>query len=200
MRVGALHLEAPRTAGLQFGARQAVTEVSVLEVLRSPPGGFAIVLGAVAVVVGVLLWARAPEAADRRLGLSVAVVLTLLVSCIYALAVALGWWAGAYFETPLVVQAALLVSITLPGCLLWLATYSWLADHHHQALQICFAFSLLTILAVAIAHRLNLGRGAILVGPDLAIVWQAALGMLLLWLPIAMYEALRRGLERVTLP
>jgi hypothetical protein len=177
-----------------------VADVSALEVLRSPLGGTLIVFGALAIFGGVFRWAYAPEGADRRLALSVAGALTLVVGCVYVLALALGWWGGAYFETPMLIQAAILLSVTLPSCLLWLASYRWLADHNHQPLQICFAISLLVVLAVAAAHRLNLGRGAILVGPDLAVVWQAAIGMLLLWLPILLYEALRRGLERVTLP
>jgi hypothetical protein len=59
---------------------------------------------------------------------------------------------------------------------------------------------LLVVLTVAIAHRLNISHGAILVGPDLAVVWQAVLAMALLWSPVLVYEALRRSVERLTLP
>jgi hypothetical protein len=171
-----------------------------LELLHTGPAGVVSILGLAAVVGGVLAWARRPEQADRRLALGVATVLTLLIGFIYAVAVAFGWWAGAYFETPLVVQASILVAVVLPGCVLWLAGYQWLTDHTQQPLQICFAVTLLIVLAVAIAHRLNLGQGAILVGPDLAVVWQAAIAMVVLWLPILAYEALRRSVERLTLP
>jgi hypothetical protein len=171
-----------------------------LEFLHTGQAGVVSILGLLAVVGGVLAWARRPEQADRRLALGVAVVLTLLIGFVYLVAVGVGWWAGAYFETPVLVQACVLVVVALPGCVLWLAGYQWLTDHTRQPLQICFAASLLIVLAVAVAHRLNLGRGAILVGPDLAVVWQAAIGIFLLWLPILAYEVLRRSVERITLP
>ncbi len=171
-----------------------------LEFLHTAQAGVASIVGAVAVVAAVLAWAWRPEQADRRLALGVAVVLTILIGCVYLVAVALGWWAGAYFQTPIVVQASILVGVALPGCVLWLAGYQWLTDHTRQPLQICFAVSLLIVLGVAVAHRLNLGRGAILVGPDLAVVWQAAIAIMVLWLPILVYDALRRSVESLTLP
>jgi hypothetical protein len=171
-----------------------------LEFMRTGEAAVVSLFGVAAVLGGVLAWARRPEQADRRLALGVAVVLTVLIGCIYVLAVAVGWWAGAYFESPIVVQASILVVVTLPGCVLWLAGYQWLTDHTRQPLQICFAVSLLIVLTVAVAHRLNLGQGAILVGPDLAVVWEAAMAIALLWLPILVYEALRRSVERLTLP
>jgi hypothetical protein len=171
-----------------------------LEFLHTGQAGVVSVLGAAVVVGGVLAWVRRPEQADRRLAVGVAVVLTLMIGVVYAVAVAMGWWAGAYFRTPLLVQASILLVVALPGCVLWLAGYQWLTDHTRQPLQICFAISVLIILAVAVAHRLNLGQGAILVGPDLAVVWQAAFAMVVLWLPILVYDALRRSIERLRLP
>jgi len=58
------------------------------------------------------------------------------------------------------------------------------------------AASLLLVLAVAIAHRLNLGGGQIVVGPDLTIVLDAVLVVLGLWVPLVIYEFFRRTVER----
>jgi hypothetical protein len=171
-----------------------------IQILHTAVAALVSVVAAAAIVTAILIWARRPGEADRQLALGVAFGLTVLVAVIYAMALILGWWGGAYFETPFVVQAGILVSVTLPGCVVWLAGYQWLSAHARQPLQIWFAISLLIVLMVAIAHRLNVGRGTILVGPDLAIIWQAVIGVALLWLPILLYEALRRGVERVTLP
>src|SRR5436305_2070623 len=60
---------------------------------------------------------------------------------------------------------------------------------HRRPLQIGFAVSVLIVLLVAVAHRLNISEGAILVGPDLAVVWQAMMAIGLLWLPVLVCEA-----------
>jgi uncharacterized membrane protein len=118
-----------------------------------------------------------------------------IVGGIYALALANGWWGGDYFDTPLVVQAGLAVPLLLVGLTAWLAGYRWLIERSNQALQIYVAVSLFIALAVAIAHRLNLGRGKILVGPDWTVLYDAIFGELLAWVPVLIFEWLRRTLE-----
>src|SRR6266852_4588188 len=125
-----------------------------------------------------------------------AVMLTGLVAIVYVLALLAGWWTGAYFTVSPVIQAAVLLPFSLLFGTFWLAGYRWLADHTRQPVQIYIALSLLLVLAVAVAHRLNIGQGQILVGPGYAVVVEAVFAMLILWIPVLVYEGLRRNIER----
>jgi hypothetical protein len=154
-------------------------------------------MAAAALIAGGLLqWARAPQHPERRLILGAAAVLTGLVVAVYVLALSVGWWTGAYFALSPVVQAAIVVPLSLLGLTVWLAGYHWLGDHSNQPVQIYFAISVLLVLGVAIAHRFNLGQGTILVGPGSAVVVQAAVAQIILWIPVLVYEGLRRNVER----
>lgn len=165
-----------------------------LAFLRSALGQ-SLVLGlAIVTVCALLLWARGH--AERVLILGTAALFSGIAGGIYALALAAHWWGGDFFNTPPIVQAGLAVPLLLVGLTAWLAGYRWLIERTHQALQIYVAISLLVALAVAIAHRLNLGQGKILVGPDWMVLYQAIVGELLAWVPVLLFEWLRRTLER----
>ena len=153
-------------------------------------------LGAVAIVGGVIVWTRQPGHADRLLVVGTAAVLTVMVAFVYVLALLAGWWSGAYFTVSPIVQAGILLPLSLLFGTLWLAGYRWLADRTRQPVQIYVALSLLLVLAVAVAHRLNIGQGQILVGPGYAVVVEAVFAMLILWIPVLVYEGLRRNIER----
>jgi hypothetical protein len=168
-----------------------------LSFLQSSLGGAAVVCAAIAVVLVLVLWARARGHGERLLILGTAALLTLVVAAVYVLALTAGWWTGGYFTISPIVQACILVAAALLFWTVWLAGYQWLGDHTRQPIQIYVVVSLLLVLAVAIAHRLNLGRGQILVGPDLTVVIDAVVAQILLWIPVLVYEALRRNLERM---
>jgi len=153
-------------------------------------------LAAVVIVGGLIVWARQRGHADRLLVLGTAAMLTGLVAIVYVLALLAGWWTGAYFTVSAVIQAAVLLPLSLLFGTFWLAGYRWLADHTRQPVQIYIALSLLLVLAVAVAHRLNIGQGQILVGPGYAVVVEAVFAMLILWIPVLVYEGLRRNIER----
>jgi hypothetical protein len=142
---------------------------------------------------GIVLWARGH--AERSLIASTAVIMTLLFGVFYAVALRAGWWAGAFFAMPANVQAGVVIPISLVGWTLWLAGYRWLTERSRQALQVYLAVSLLLVLAVAVAHRLNLGQGKILVGPEWAVLFEALALGLVAWVPVLVYEWLRRTLE-----
>lgn len=154
------------------------------------------IAGAFLIIAGLFQWARLPAHRERVLILGAAAVVTILVGALYVLALWVGWWTGAYFTLPAVTQAGILLPLALLGGTLWLAGYSWLGDHSRQPVQIYVAISLVLLVAVAVAHRLNLGQGAILVGPGSTVVLEAAIGQVILWLPVLVYEGLRRNVER----
>lgn len=165
-----------------------------LEFLRSLLGA-ALVLVAAALVLALLLaWASNHAHPERRATLGASATLTLILGAVYVVALAAGWWRGAYFTIPPLVQAAILVSAALAGVTVWLAGYQWVSERSHQPIQIYVALSLLLALAVAAAHRVNLGQGKILLGPDWTVLFDALLVLAVLWIPILGYEALRRVL------
>lgn len=165
--------------------------------LQSATGAALVELAAVAIVLALLLWARAPGHRTRLLILGAAAILTIPISVFYVVALAAGWWTGEYFMLSPVLQGSALVAAALLAWTVWLAGYQWLADHSDQPVQIYVALSLIVVLGVAVAHRMNLGRGHILVGPDLTVVLIAIIGAMVFWLPVLLYDALRRNLERV---
>jgi hypothetical protein len=171
----------------------------LIEFLRSPTGGAVVVAIAVSVLAAVLVWARAPNHAERQLLVGTAAAVTGALAIIYVIAVAAGWWMGEYFLLPAFVQAAILLPISLAGCTLWLAAYGWATERSARPLWMQLAISILVIAAVAVAHLLNLGRGAVLVGPGWTIVYEALAGLALLWAPVLIYEALRQALRRAEL-
>jgi hypothetical protein len=167
-----------------------------MELLRTTEAEAGVPAGACVIMAGLVLWARWPTHRERLLIVGAAALLTALVGAAYVVALRVGWWTGAYFSLPVLTQAGILLSLGLLGGTLWLAGYSWLGDHTRQPVQIYIAVSLLLLLAVALANRLNIGQGAILVGPGATIVVEAAIGQGILWLPVLVYEALRRNVER----
>jgi hypothetical protein len=171
----------------------------VLEFLRSPWGTGVVLVAAGIVLAGLSVWARAREHPERRLLLSVAGAVTAVLAGVYVLAVAGGWWTGEYFLLPAHLQAAILLPTTLAGCTLWLAGYGWVAERTPRALWVLAAITLLIVAAVAIAHLLNLGQGTILVGPGWTIVYDAIVGLAVLWAPVLVYEALRQALRHAEL-
>lgn len=172
----------------------------LLAVLASTPGVVVAVLGAGLVIAGLVWWARVPGRPERQLTLGASVVLTVMLGAIYWIAVAAGWWTGEYFTLPALSQAALLVCVGLLGCTLWLAGYGWLAEHTPRPMWAYLGVSGLLVVAVALGHVFNIGRGKILVGPEWTIVYEAVAGLLILWMPVLLYEALRRALQSSDLP
>ncbi|MGI9146836.1 MAG: hypothetical protein ACR2IK_09855 [Chloroflexota bacterium] len=152
-------------------------------------------LATVLIVGGLVIWARQRGHADRLLVLGTAAVLTGLVAGVYVLALWAGWWTGTYFTVSPVVQAAILLPLSLLFGTFWLAGFRVLADRTRRPVPIYVAVSLLLVLVVAVAHRLNIGQGQILVGPGYAVVVEAVLAMLILWIPVLIYEGLRRNIE-----
>lgn len=166
-----------------------------LEFMRSTLGTAVLVLCALVVVAGLVWWARARGHPERQLVVGASVALTILLGIMYVIAVGVGWWTGQYFRTPIVAQAAVFVAVTLLGCTVWLAGYGWLSEHTSRPVWAYVGVSLLLVVAVAVAHVFNLGQGAVLVGPAWTIVIDAVVAQLLLWVPVLLYEALRRTLQ-----
>ncbi|HLZ30740.1 MAG TPA: hypothetical protein VKV73_25770 [Chloroflexota bacterium] len=166
-----------------------------LEFMRSTLGTAVLVLCAIVVVALLLWWARTRGHPERVLVFGASAVLSLVLGILYMVAVTAGWWTGEYFQMPFLAQAGAFIAVTLLGCTVWLAGYGWLSEHTSRPVWAYIGVSLLLVVAVAVAHVFNVGRGTILVGPAWTIVVDAVVAQLLLWVPVLMYEALRRTLQ-----
>jgi hypothetical protein len=154
-----------------------------------------------AVIGMAVLWARRRVWWERWPLLIAAGVLTLVVVAIYAVAVGSGWWVGSFvWHTPPVVQAALLVPVTLVGWLAWFAGYSWLAAHTRHPVLIYTALALLLLPVVVLADLANISRGLIQISDDGQTWKNAVAGVGLVMAPIVVFEGLRRGLQLDALP
>lgn len=171
-----------------------------LDFVHTAPGGVTVVALSLAACAGLVLWAFRGAREERRTALVVAGTLTGVVVAAYLLAVAAGWWVGAYFETPLLVQAAVLLPISVAGWLVWLMGYFWLAARSRYPLRIYTVLALLLISAAAVADRANIAGGLVIVAGD-GMVWiDALIGGAVMLAPLLLFEGLRRGLERDVLP
>lgn len=178
----------------------ATVIAAYLDFVQGVVGATTVIVLSLVACCSVVLWARLGARAVRLSALAVAGTLTVLVALVYALAVASGWWEGAYFQTPLVVQLATLLPLSVAGWLIWLMGYGWLTEHSRHPLLIYAALALLLIVAVAVADRENISGGLVYVADDGEAWLEALLGVAVMFAPILLFEAIRRTLGRDTLP
>jgi hypothetical protein len=168
--------------------------------VQSAAGAAVVILLSVVACVAIFRWSAQRGHVERRCALVAAGVLTVLVAGIYGLAVAAGWWAGVYFETPLLVQVALLLPLSVVGWLAWLMGYAWLAARSSRALWIYVLVALLLVAVAAAADRMELAGGLILIAEDGQLWGDALIGVAAMLMPLLLYEGFRRGLSRDVLP
>ena len=171
-----------------------------VEFARSAIGGVIVVALSLLACGAMVLWARRGADGERWPALLAATAMTVLVTIIYVIALAAGWWGGAYFQTPLLVQLALLIALSMTVWLAWLTGYAWLAERSGRALLIYGGLALLLILAVALADRAELTGGLIRVAEDGKTWIDALIGAGIMLAPLVLYEGIRRGLARDALP
>jgi hypothetical protein len=174
-----------------------------LDFVNTPAGTALVVVVSLAICAAILLWAWHGSRWSRwqRIpAVLAAVVLTLIMATIYAVALAQGWWGGLYFRTPLVVQAAMLVPLSLVGWVAWLLGYGWLSEHSRFPLLVYAAGALLLIPAAVLADRTESSRGLLMIAADGEVWVEALLGALALLAPVFIFEGVRRGLSRDLLP
>jgi len=174
--------------------------LAYLEFVRSPNGRLVVVVLSLAAFAIIVLWARGGARHERWPSVVAASLMTILVAGIYGIAVAAGWWSGAYFRTPALVQAATLLPVSVVAWTAWLAGYGWLTARTRRPLLIYGMVALLLTLAVGIADRAELSGGLVLVAEDGKTWLNALVGLGMMFVPVLLFEGIRRGLEQDVLP
>lgn len=188
--------------GVEPGAPSIVAQalLAYLQFVRSPNGRMVVVALSLAAFAIIVLWARRGARHERWPAFVAASLMTVLVAVVYGIAVAAGWWSGAYFRTPALVQAATLLPVSVVVWTAWLAGYGWLTGRTRRPLLIYGIVALLLILAVGLADRAELSGGLVLVAEDGRTWLNALVGLGMMFVPVLLFEGVRHGLEKDVLP
>jgi len=163
-----------------------------IQFLQSPIGGAIVVSVALAAFALTLVWARRPGHPNRWAAVAAATGTSLLVALITLIAVAAGWWRGAFFAIPLVVAVAIDLPLSIAGYTLWLGGYRWLARQTRRAFPIYAVVVLAFIPVVLLVDPIQMGRGQFTMGGGYTIWIDALVGQVVMWSPMLFYEAIRR--------
>jgi hypothetical protein len=171
-----------------------------LEFAHSALGGALLIVVSLTICLAILLWARNRGHAERWPLFLASSTLAIIVALLYGLAVVAGWWGGAYFQTPLIVQMATLLPVSMVVWGGWLLGYGWLTDHSRHPLLIYLLIGIGIVGAVAVADSAELSGGLLLVADDGTTWIDAVIAVGVLLLPVLLFEGIRRGLSGDTLP
>ena len=169
-----------------------MNDCQAIEFLHSPLGGAAVLVGAVLACAGLLVWARRPGAGRSTVVLAAGAV-GVCVGALNLVLGAAGVWQSCSYRAPLIVLAALYLLLPIVFFALLLMGYRWLVGHtRHPALV--YGAVLLVVVAplIVIADGLALECGYLAFGAGYTVWMDALVGVVLLSLPVLLYEALRR--------
>jgi hypothetical protein len=152
------------------------------------------------ICAAIVLWARRSSFEQHWPVFAAACTMTGLLIGVYAFAVAAGKWQGEYFRTPLIVQVAMLLPLSLAAWGAWLTLYGWLATHSRHPLLLYTLAACLLIPLVVMADQAEISGGLVLVGPDGETWVDAVVAVGLILIPVFVFEGIRRGLAQDMLP
>ena len=160
--------------------------------LASTAGGALTVALGLALLAITIYWARRPGHPDRPAAVLAATATSLLVALITVIALAAGWWQGAFFQIPLLVALAIDLPLSIAGYTLWLGLYRWLARHTRRPFLIYAAGVIIFIPVVLLVDPVQLSRGQFQMGAGYTVWADALVGQLVMLSPAAFYELFRR--------
>jgi len=174
-----------------------VNDCQAIEFLHSPLGGAAVVVGAVLACAGLLVWPRRPGDAGRSTVVLSASALGVCVAGLNLILGSAGVWQSCSYRLPLIVLAAMYLLLPIVFFALLLMGYRWLAGHTRYP-ALVYGAVLLVVVAplIVIADSLALESGYLAFGTGYTVWMDALVGVVLLALPVLLYEALRRRQER----
>lgn len=165
--------------------------------LASAFGGGLTIAIAIGAFLATLLWARQPGHRERWAAVLAATGTSVLVGLITLLAMAAGWWQGAFFQIPLPVALAIDLPFSIAGYTLWLGLYRWLAGRIQRAFVIYVVIVLLFIPVVLLVDPIQMSRGQFQMGGGYTIWLDALVGQLVMLSPVVFYEFFRRKMPGV---
>lgn len=155
--------------------------------------GVLLALAGVAAYVALVVWTRRPGHADRWPLLAGATGTGLILGGLNVLSATVGWWDSATYALPLPVLAGLYVMWPTLLFAAFLAGYRWLATHMRRP-RLVFGAIMLAVFApfVFFIDTWGLATGRLSFGGGYAIWTDVLLGQALVWMPVLLYEAVRR--------
>lgn len=139
-----------------------------------------------------VVWATRPRHTDRRPAFIAALGSGLLLAAINIVAFSAGWWVGAWSNVSLFTVAALCALAGTGGFALWLGLYRWLERHAHHPLRAYAVIVLLFIPVVLIADPIQIQRRWFEFSGGYTIWTDVLLGQVVMWMPVVLYEWLKR--------
>jgi hypothetical protein len=169
-----------------------------IEFLSSPLGGLAVIVFSL-LAFGITAWWAFRGAdtdhrasADRRAVFAASLGAALVLAAIDVVALLAGWWVGAWSGVPIITTVALTVLAGTGGFALWLALYRALARRVRRPLLAYACVVLLFVPVVLVADPIQVQRGWFEFAGGYTIWTDVALGQIVMWTPVLLYEALRR--------
>lgn len=170
-----------------------MTNSAVTEFLLTPLGGTAAVVAALLGGGGLLVWARQPGHAGRAAVMLSAGAMGLLVALLNLTLAAAGVWQAASYSLPLVVLGATYLLMPMLFFALVLVGYRWLAGRTRRPALLYGAILLVVVVPfVVVIDDWAIERRYLAFGAGYTIWMDALVGMVLFWLPVLLYEGLRR--------
>lgn len=149
-------------------------------------------------IAALVLWARQGGSADREAFVAAILVAGAVTLLFHALAQAVGWWSGFFFQAPLFVLALLTGLQAIALFALFLLAYRWLAVRWPRLALL--AYGLLVLLVIAgtiVGDQSLLASGTYVFQGGYTIGTDVVYGVVIFCLPLLLYHLIRQH-PRVT--
>ena len=161
------------------------------EVLQLPAVGIVVALIAVMTTGALVLWAQQNGSAERKAFVTAILVAAGVAMLFHALAQALGWWSGLFFQAPLFVLTLLTGLQALALFALFLLAYRWLASRRPRLALLLYAVLLLLLIAgTIVGDQAFLRSGMYVFQAGYSIQTDVLYGVVIFCLPLLLYYAL----------
>jgi len=163
------------------------------QVLQLPVVGVMVILITLVTSAAVVLWAQQGGSDDRKAFVS-AILLTAGVAMLFhALAQAVGWWSGHFFQAPVFVLTLLTGLQAIAFFALFLLAYRWLAVRWPRLALV--AYSVLVLLVIAgtlVGDQAFLRSGMYVFQGGYSIQADVIYGVGIFCLPLLLYQVIRQ--------
>ncbi len=161
------------------------------QVLQLPAVGVMVTLITLVTTAALVLWAQQGGSGDRKAFVAAILVAGGVAMLFHALAQALGWWGGLFFQAPLFVLALL---TGLQAIALFLLVYRWLAVRWPRLALL--AYGLLVLLVIAgtlVGDQSFLRSGMYVFQGGYSIQTDVVYGVVIFCLPLVLYHIIRQS-------